>query len=464
MDRRCSPLGPLCCGSLLFALLILGSTVVFQTHAVDVEVKDADNITCLIAKWSMNFSVSYETQTNDYKYGYFEFPHNLTYHGSTCGNKTHGPVLAIQFGHGNSWTITFSKAKDSYQGNIAFVYNTEDVNLFPDAKRKGTFTIFASYPESPIPVNAIFSCQSASSVEADHVVQTFWDVMMQAYGDNSALGEMISQCREDKAAALSPITVGTTIVAVSPTPLNPALTVANPCDACQGGRVATNETTANVTTAAPTTAPHPLPTVAPGAKPATGNYSLKKDEKTTCFLANMGLQLNISRERQSPLIMNIDPVTTVTSGSCKEKRATLHLNDANITMLDFLFAVTETGSKKFFLKEVNVTVMDHLNKTNLHADNSSMNNWKAFMGSSYMCQRERTLVLRQGFSINTFDVWVQPFMVKNNAFATAEECLLDDDTIIIPIAVGAALGALIVLIVIAYLIGRRKSQVGYQTL
>lgn len=71
------------------------------------------------------------------KNGYFEFPHNLTYHGSTCGNKTHGPVLAIQFGHGNHWAITFSKAKDSYQGNIAFTYNTNDVNLFPDAKRIG---------------------------------------------------------------------------------------------------------------------------------------------------------------------------------------------------------------------------------------------------------------------------------------------------------------------------------------
>lgn len=46
----------------------------------------------------------------------------------------------------------------------------------------------------------------------------------------------------------------------------------------------------------------------------------------------------------------------------------------------------------------------------------------------------------------------------------AEECSLDDDTIIIPIAVGAALGALIVLILVAYVIGRRKSQVGYQTL
>lgn len=53
---------------------------------------------------------------------------------------------------------------------------------------------------------------------------------------------------------------------------------------------------------------------------------------------------------------------------------------------------------------------------------------------------------------------LQPFL------PTAQECLLDDDTVLIPIVVGAALGGLIVVIVIAYIIGRRRSYAGYQTL
>lgn len=67
----------------------------------------------------------------------FTFPDDLTYSGSTCGNETYGPVLAIEFGKGNSWMIVFSKTDDSYKGNIIFIYNTDDEALFPDAKSKG---------------------------------------------------------------------------------------------------------------------------------------------------------------------------------------------------------------------------------------------------------------------------------------------------------------------------------------
>ncbi|ETE62231.1 Lysosome-associated membrane glycoprotein 1, partial [Ophiophagus hannah] len=48
--------------------------------------------------------------------------------------------------------------------------------------------------------------------------------------------------------------------------------------------------------------------------------------------------------------------------------------------------------------------------------------------------------------------------------ASTGECLQDDDTVLIPIVVGAALAGLVVIIVITYLIGRRKTYAGYQTL
>lgn len=46
----------------------------------------------------------------------------------------------------------------------------------------------------------------------------------------------------------------------------------------------------------------------------------------------------------------------------------------------------------------------------------------------------------------------------------AHECSVDDTSLLIPIIVGAALAGLIVIVVIAYMIGRRKTHVGYQTL
>lgn len=41
---------------------------------------------------------------------------------------------------------------------------------------------------------------------------------------------------------------------------------------------------------------------------------------------------------------------------------------------------------------------------------------------------------------------------------------MDDINIFIPVFVGAALAGLILIVVIAYVIGRRKTYVGYQTL
>lgn len=56
------------------------------------------------------------------------------------------------------------------------------------------------------------------------------------------------------------------------------------------------------------------------------------------------------------------------------------------------------------------------------------------------------------------------YLVATFFSPTALECSLDDDSILIPIVVGAALAGLIVIIVVAYIIGRRKSYAGYQTL
>lgn len=61
----------------------------------------------------------------------------MTYDGSSCGDNSSGPLLAIEFGEGHYWSISFVKTDDSYEGNITFIYNTNDEELFPDAKRKG---------------------------------------------------------------------------------------------------------------------------------------------------------------------------------------------------------------------------------------------------------------------------------------------------------------------------------------
>lgn len=92
--------------------------------------------------------------------------------------------------------------------------------------------------------------------------------------------------------------------------------------------------------------------------------------------------------------------------------------------------------------------------------------------------------------MNIFQVQVQPFGLTGNQFGAgkevqsmglfscfwvkwlnfvffgllAEECQLDEDDMLIPIIVGAALAGLVLIVLLAYLIGRKRSHAGYQTI
>ncbi|KAJ0049791.1 hypothetical protein NL108_003556, partial [Boleophthalmus pectinirostris] len=96
--------------------------------------------------------------------------------------------------------------------------------------------------------------------------------------------------------------------------------------------------------------------------------------------------------------------------------------------------------------------------------NSNLTLWQATLGNSYMCNKEQNYTITKQLTIFTFELQVQPFGVRKDSFSTAQECSLDDTSILIPIVVGAALAGLILIVVIAYVIGRRKTYVGYQTL
>ena len=109
-----------------------------------------------------------------------------------------------------------------------------------------------------------------------------------------------------------------------------------------------------------------------------------------------------------------------------------------------------------------------------------------------MCREEQTLDVAPELSVNTFQVQVQPFNVTGDQFGAgthtrpvvccdknkpavraltcplrclpAEECQLDEDDMLIPIIVGAALAGLVLIVLLAYLIGRKRSHAGYQTI
>ncbi|XP_041858350.1 lysosome-associated membrane glycoprotein 1b [Melanotaenia boesemani] len=218
------------------------------------------------------------------------------------------------------------------------------------------------------------------------------------------------------------------------------------------------------TTPQTTAAPHKDP-----ERPERGNYQVTSSNGTICLLANMGIQLNVSfnsfsQNKTVHDVVNLKPNETKISGSCKSETASLQLTtDGDKTNLTFVFTLNTTSSK-YHLNEVTLTAVWPGVKDPISVKNSSLDYLRGTLGFSYKCREEQTLTVSQDFSINTFQVQVQPFGLKGDQFGAAEECQLDGDYLLIPIIVGAALAGLVLIVLLAYLIGRKRSHAGYQTI
>ncbi|XP_060231107.1 lysosome-associated membrane glycoprotein 2 isoform X2 [Meriones unguiculatus] len=410
MRFRLSPVS----GSGFFMLFLLLGAV--QAYPLKLNLTDLKNATCLYAKWDMDFQITYETTNHTYKTITISDPSSVTYDGSSCGDDHNGAKIMVQFGSAISWTLNFTKEVSHYFiDTISLSYNTSDSTTFPGAAAKGIVPVTHSV-RFELSFDVIFRCNSLFNFSQESVVENYWDIHLQAFVQNGTVSKKEYVCEEDTTEA--PV-IHTTMS--SPT-----------------------------TTFTPTSKPTPTPTV--------GNYSVTNGN-TTCLLATMGLQLNITEK--VPFIFNINPTTTNFTGSCHPETAQLRLNNSQIKHLDFIFAVK--NENRFYLKEVNIS-MYLTNGSVFSVANDNLSFWDAPLGSSYLCNKEQVVSVSKTFQINTFNLKVQPFNVTEGKYSTAQECSLDDDTILIPIIVGAGLSGLIIVIVIAYLIGRRKSYAGYQTL
>ncbi|XP_021008436.1 lysosome-associated membrane glycoprotein 2 isoform X3 [Mus caroli] len=409
-------LSPVKGAKLILIFLFLGAV---QSNALIVNLTDSKG-TCLYAEWEMNFTITYETTNHTNKTRTIAVPDKVTHDGSSCGDDQNSAKIMIQFGFAVSWAVNFTKEASHYSiHDIVLSYNTSDSTAFPDAVAKGVHTV--KNPENfTVPLDVIFKCNSVLTYNLTPVVQNYWGIHLQAFVQNGTVSKNEQVCEKDQ-----------TVTTVAP--------------------IIHTTAPSTTTTLTPTSTPTPTPTV--------GNYSIRNGN-TTCLLATMGLQLNITEEKV-PFIFNINPATTNFTGSCQPQSAQLRLNNSQIKYLDFIFAVK--NEKRFYLKEVNV-YMYLANGSAFNISNNNLSFWDAPLGSSYMCNKEQVLSVSRAFQINTFNLKVQPFNVTKGEYSTAQECSLDDDTILIPIIVGAGLSGLIIVIVIAYLIGRRKTYAGYQTL
>ncbi|XP_069691968.1 lysosome-associated membrane glycoprotein 1-like isoform X3 [Periplaneta americana] len=267
----------------------------------------------------------------------------------------------------------------------------------------------------------------------------------------------------------------TTTTTTTTTSTTPSTTVTTPTT------LAPNTTHAPNTTFAPTTSPAPPTTAIPPKptpeKPEVGTwYITNATNNVTCIMAKMAIQFNITYETTKNTteygIFNV-PKNSTATGVCGNETQILilsWLNDDNKTnSVNFIFVnkkdhfmisnitliVNQSDSEVFpDIKDKNVTLY-YSNKTEFSTP----------VSKSYVCAKDQKFGLEKNgtnvtvATIDVSEVQLQAFhKEKNEKFGAAENCESSSSPDIVPIAVGCALVGLVAVVLIAYLVGRRRSQ------
>ncbi|XP_034970810.1 lysosome-associated membrane glycoprotein 1 [Zootoca vivipara] len=407
-------MAPRCSWGLFLAAALLG----FLQASSAFEVRDGKNKICILANFSVLFTVEYHTNTSK-EVKVFSLPSNaVVLPESTC-DRLNGTseVLAIGFGNNNSLKMTFVKNAGVYTvSNLNFTYNLSDASFFPNSSETGARSV-SKETDIQAHLKTTYTCHSNNTIIGmKNVTVLLSNVTLEAYLPNNTFSGKETVCSEDK-----------------------------------GSTTASPTTTSVAPTAAPTAAPK---------TPDVGRYNL-----TGCLLASMGLQLNVTYTTKNQTkkweLLNL-PANTSFSGHCGDSTVTLNLTSAP-TDLVFYFEQNST-TDKYFLHRISVSTSLPAEKRTFKADNDSLSALKATVGKSYKCFSEESIWISNETSLNIFNAQVQAFKITGNTFGTPEECPMDENNMLIPIIVGAALAGLVLIVLIAYLIGRKRSHAGYQTI
>ncbi|CAM4707713.1 macrosialin [Caretta caretta] len=231
----------------------------------------------------------------------------------------------------------------------------------------------------------------------------------------------------------------------------------------------TNHTTPHPTNHTTTHRTPHLTTAAPTLPPdaAVGNY-LVWNGSDVCLRVQSGLQIRIQYENRSKAWLwgafTVQPNHTVVVGTCSQDSATMNITFAQ-GFLHFTF-VKNTTQNAVYLHEVRASLSVHFpgaTQSQFAAQNSSLREFEARLGKSYQCGN-RSLALAPGFRLDALHEQLQAFALPGGHFGDAEQCPEDQHSMVVPIVIGVVLLVLILIIIIAYMLGRRRSRGGYQTI
>ncbi|KAL8559243.1 hypothetical protein ACOMHN_040367 [Nucella lapillus] len=244
--------------------------------------------------------------------------------------------------------------------------------------------------------------------------------------------------------------------------------------------------------------PSPMP---PSAKTGDNTYTVRENASVLCIVLTGEISFgNVTYQTKSGSALAVLPVSIPEmnktagnvkfSGNCsleggKAQQLVVTFNGNWTLALTFALVTSKEDSSMLTAKTSEFVVRDieftyyllpeyFPNATTPYSKvvASEMNTTGDFMkastkGGSYKCDAQETETLSNGVEFKTSKLQFKAFNTNNSTDFNKDvsECSADDESnSIVPIAVGAALAGLVAIVLIAYLIGRRRSRrQGYES-
>ncbi|CAF3874023.1 unnamed protein product [Rotaria sordida] len=220
-----------------------------------------------------------------------------------------------------------------------------------------------------------------------------------------------------------------------------------------------------------------------------GNYTLPKSSPNLCFAARFDLVINIE-------YLKIDGKTNISriplnnqtfqyyDGDClssNRHRLTIGMLD-NLTTITFQFKLNEKNQTSLTEVFGAITIKDtdyfpncSDNIKGLHAFMGNESLFLTDRNNSYRCNTKTKIdnlkIMNNNITIKSIDLEnlrIQPFINDKiiwNDYATEKVCTMDifKSSTWIPIVVGICLAVLVIVILVVYLVRRRRYRNGYQS-
>lgn len=280
--------------------------------------------------------------------------------------------------------------------------------------------------------------------------------------------------------------IPTTIPPAPPTIPTTSSTTTTTATTSSSTSSSTTEAPPNTTTVAPTTTAAPTttstteaPKPTPVPEPEVGSWTYTNvSTNQTCVMTQMALQLNVTYldadGKPAHTLYDVPKNAQVVNGSCgtESQYIVLRWGPESVVKSQLQVSFTlNTTEHEFSLTGLDFTLVIYGEQFINAKDNQTIrlvnaqNLFKTPMDMSYHCNRPQQLNLTSidnaelNSTVTVSKLQFEAFHNKHNAkFSIAKDCDAIDTPDIVPIAVGCALILLIVIVLIAYLAGRRSTR------